>query len=365
MQRNTPTDRRPRSLKDRSILILGGTGSLGQRLTKRLLTGEFGIPESITILSRDEAKQHYMRLHFLHAESATDDIIYLEHRNQLRFVLGDVRNLADLRRAADRADVVFHAAALKQVPACEYSGPAAVDTNINGAINLCRAIRESSDRAKVVVGVSTDKACKPVTVMGMTKALQERLLIQANLDVAEADFVNVRYGNVMASRGSAIPFFIDWVRKGRPIPITDPRMTRFLMTLDQSVNLILEAFRSAGRGETYLPIVPSALITDVAKVVAEDDNYPIEITGIRPGEKVHEILVSEEELARTERRGEYLVTHPILPELRVETHGGSPAAFTTEYSSASAPMSLPELRTLLTEKKLTVSLAGPGSEIYR
>lgn len=354
-----------RTLEGKRVLILGGTGSLGQRLTWRLLEGKHGAPETITVFSRDEAKQHYMRLEFLHADTATDDVIYRDRMNSLRFEIGDVRNIVEMRRAIDRADVIFHAAALKQVPTCEYFGAAAVDTNVYGTINLCQAVRESGSSAKTVVGVSTDKACKPVTVMGMTKALQERLLIQANLEIPECDFINVRYGNVMASRGSAIPFFVDYVRRGKPIPITDASMTRFLMSLDQSVDLILKAYGEADRGETYLPIVPSAYVTDIARAVAENDDYPVEIIGIRPGEKVHEILVSEEEVSRTEMRAEYLVTLPILPELRRTDFSPAKLPFEGEYSSASAPLDLKGVRALLREKQLTISTAPATTEIYR
>lgn len=347
------------------ILILGGTGSLGQRLCHRVLSNELGDPETVLVLSRDEAKQHYMRLEFQHAGAVTDEVIYRDRAKRLQFMIGDVRNPADLRRAIDGADVIFHTAALKQVPTCEYFGAAAVDTNIYGAINLVRAIHDAGPRTRVVVGISTDKACKPVNLMGMTKAIQERVLVQANLDCPSTDFLNVRYGNVMASRGSAIPYFIELVRRGRPIPITDPRMTRFLMTLDQSVDLIFNAYRYGARGETYLPMVPSALITDVAAAVAGDPNYPIEITGIRPGEKLHEILISEEEIVRTVRKGDNLVIQPILPELRHEDAEGDPLPFAGEYGSDLDPLPYDAVRTLLEERQLTAATAPTGQEIYR
>jgi FlaA1/EpsC-like NDP-sugar epimerase len=355
-----------RDLTNASVLILGGTGSLGQRLFHRVASNELGEPASITILSRDEAKQHYMRLDLLHAANATDDVIYRRRVEQVRFVIGDVRNLADMKRAVDRADVIFHAAALKQVPTCEYFGSAAVDTNVYGAINLARAISEGPREEKHVVGISTDKACKPVNVMGMTKAIQERILVQANIDSPWARFVNVRYGNVMASRGSVIPFFLDLVSKGAPIPITDERMTRYLMTLNQSVDLIFNAYRWANPGETFIPQVPSALMTDVARVVAEDDSYPIYFSGIRPGEKIHEILVSEEEVPRTEARGENLVILPILPELRVETGASRELPFTGEYTSAANTLSPEGVRELLQRYQLTIStLESSGQEILR
>jgi FlaA1/EpsC-like NDP-sugar epimerase len=354
-----------RTLDGADVLILGGTGSLGQRLFRRILSGEAGRPASLTVFSRDEAKQHYMRLAFLQMAAATDDVIYRESAQRVRFAIGDVRNYAEVKRSADRADVIFHAAALKQVPTCEYFGSAAVDTNVMGAINLVRALREGERREKHVVGISTDKACKPVNLMGMTKAIQERILIQSNLDSSWARVVNVRYGNVMASRGSAIPFFIERVRAGAPIPITDVRMTRFLMTLDQSVDLIFRAFAGANPGETYLPLVPSALVTDVARAVAGDDDWPMEVTGIRPGEKIHEIMVSEEEVAHTTLRGENLVILPILPELRVADDARVPLPFAVEYTSAEKPLSPADTLALLERHRLTAATAPETGEIYR
>lgn len=354
-----------RSLEGASVLILGGTGSLGQRLFHRILTNELGTPESVTVFSRDEAKQHYMRLDHLHAASATDEIIYRDSVQRARFAIGDVRLYPDVKRAVDRADVIFHAAALKQVPTCEYFGSAAVDTNVLGAVNLCRAVREGAREAKTVVGISTDKACKPVNLMGMTKAIQERLLIQANLDAPWTGFVNVRYGNVMASRGSAIPFFLDLVRRGMPIPITDERMTRFLMTLDQSVDLIFNAVRCSQPGETYLPMVPAARVVDVARAVAGDAEYPLELTGIRPGEKIHEILVSEEEVPRTVRRGDNVVILPILPELRASAMDGGPLPFEGEYTSGEGTLDYDGVVELLTRHGLTRETAPAGREIYR
>ena len=353
------------SMDGADVLVLGGTGSLGQRLFSRILTGEAGQPASLTVFSRDEAKQHYMRLGFLNAASSTDDVIYRESAKRVRFAIGDVRSFSDVKRNVDRADVIFHAAALKQVPTCEYFGAAAVDTNVLGAVNLGRALREGDRRPRTVVGISTDKACKPVNVMGMTKALQERILVQANLDAPWTRLVNVRYGNVMASRGSAIPFFIDLVRRGQPIPITDRRMTRFLMTLDQSVDLIFNALRKAHAGETYLPMVPSARVVDVARAVADDEAYPLVDTGIRPGEKIHEILVSEEEVGHTELRGDNLVILPILPELRAHEPSGEPLPFDGEYTSGGAPLPYAEVRALLESHRLTAATAPEQGEIYR
>jgi UDP-glucose 4-epimerase len=188
--------------------------------------------------------------------------------------------------------------------------------------------------------------------------------VQANLDSPWARFVNVRYGNVMASRGSVIPFFLDVVRNKRSIPITDERMTRYLMTLNQSVDLVFNAYRGAHPGETFIPMVPCAKVIDVARAVAEDDNYPWHVTGIRPGEKVHEILVSEEEVPRTELRGENLVILPVLPELRTETNGARELPFTGEYTSGENNLDLAGVKGLLTKHGLTVSTAPIAEEIY-
>src|SRR6476660_9736959 len=183
-------------LEGKRILVTGGTGSLGKTLVRRLLKGEMGKPARITVFSRDEAKQHFMRLEYLHRETATDDIIYQNSQDLLNFRIGDVRDYSALLAAMREADVVFHAAALKQVPSCEYFPFEAVLTNIFGAENVVKCIRENNLTVEKVVGISTDKACKPINVMGMTKALQERILVEANRDCPQTTFSCVRYGNV-------------------------------------------------------------------------------------------------------------------------------------------------------------------------
>jgi FlaA1/EpsC-like NDP-sugar epimerase len=318
-------------LEGKRVLVTGGTGSLGQVLVRRMLSGEMGLPQQITVFSRDEAKQHYMRLEFLHQNAATDDIIYENSASVLNFTIGDVRDYPALLSALRHADVVFHAAALKQVPSCEYFPYEAVQTNIYGAANIIRAIRENDLPVRKVVGISTDKACKPINVMGMTKAIQERVLIEANRDCPDVRINCVRYGNVVASRGSIVPLFVDQIRKGLSITITLPEMTRFLLSLDRAVDTVFEAIRSNGRGETLVPKVGSARIMDVAEALIGDKKLPIEFTGIRPGEKVHEIMVSEEERFRTTERGDYYVILPVLPELRVATDDH--AVLDSEYSS--------------------------------
>lgn len=332
-------------LEGKRVLVTGGTGSLGRALVRRLMTGEMGQPKKVTIFSRDETKQHYMRLRYARRLVATEEIIYKGFQESPAFRIGDVRNYASVTAAAREADIVFNAAALKQVPTCEYFPTEAVATNVLGPQNIVRAIRDNDTPVEAVVGISTDKACKPINVMGMTKALQERILLEANLECPNTRFVCVRYGNVIASRGSVLPLFQDQVRRGGPVTITLKEMTRFLLTIDQAVDTIFSAVRSALPGETYVPRVPSARMLDIAKLLIGDADIPIVYTGIRPGEKIHEILISEEECHRTIERDGYFVIEPILPELRrVEVQ--TPAV-DGEYSSANALLHADDLRTFL------------------
>lgn len=333
------------NLEGKRILVTGGTGSLGQTLVRRLLTGEMGIPARITVFSRDEAKQHYMRLEYLHKKNATDDVIYQDSFDLLNFRIGDVRDYSSVLAAMREADVVFNAAALKQVPSCEYFPFEAVLTNIYGAGNVARAVRENNLPVEKVIGISTDKACKPINVMGMTKALQERILIEANRDCPETSFSCVRYGNVIASRGSIVPLFVEQVRKNQPLTVTLPEMTRFLLSLDKAVDTVFACLKDGKRGETYIPQVPAAKITDVAKALIGEKDLPIVYTGIRPGEKIHEIMVSEEEIYRTVERNDYYVIMPVLPELR-EKEEFTPA-LANEYSSKDDNISVADLKILL------------------
>jgi UDP-glucose 4-epimerase len=248
---------------------------------------------------------------------------------------------------------VINAAALKQVPSCEYFPFEAVQTNIIGAENIVCAIREHDLPVQTVVGVSTDKACKPVNVMGMTKSLQERIFIAANIMVPATRFICVRYGNVLASRGSVIPLFHEQIRNGGPVTITTEDMTRFLLPLERAVDTVFAALRHALPGETFVPKVPSARIVDVAKALIGDRKIGLVITGIRPGEKVHEIMVSDEEAWRTSARGEYYAIRPMLPEL--VKSGERPSALSKEYSSGDSLLSPEATRQLLDQYNL---LAG-------
>jgi len=330
------------------ILVTGGTGSLGQVLVRRLMTGVEGTPESVTVFSRDEAKQHYMRLDFMHSPAATDEVIFENSRQRLKFMIGDVRDYASVVRAARNADIIFAAAALKQVPSCEYYPWEACRTNIGGAENLVRAIGQMNLPVETVVGISTDKACKPVNVMGMTKAIQERVYIEGNLRAPQTRFIAARYGNVLASRGSVVPLFLDQIAKGGPVTITTEDMTRFLLTLEDAVDTIFAAVRSADRGETYIPQCPSAKMTDLASYLIGDRDIEMVVTGIRPGEKIHEALLSEEEATRTVFGHEgYYALRPMLPELADPV---TEPALVGEYSSAGALMTTAELATFLETK---------------
>lgn len=342
------------NLEGKRILVTGGTGSLGQVLVRRLLRGEMGRPAKIVVFSRDEAKQHYMRLDFQQRTSATDDIIYENSRECLNFRIGDVRDYSSLLGAVRDTDVVFHAAALKQVPTCEYFPYEAVMTNVSGPNNLVRAIRENDTPVELVVGISTDKACKPINVMGMTKALQERILLEASLGSRRTRFLCVRYGNVIASRGSVVPLFVDQIRRGGPVTITVKEMTRFLLSLDRAVDTIFSAVREGESGETYIPKVPAARVVDVATALMHGRRVPVVYTGVRPGEKLHEIMVSEEERFRTIERNGYFVILPILPELRAAA--SIEPALDREYSSEFDNVTIDELTALLKEASSEIEL---------
>ncbi|MFZ0882653.1 MAG: polysaccharide biosynthesis protein [Candidatus Acidiferrales bacterium] len=341
-----------RSFDGKRILITGGTGSLGKTLVRRFLDGSAGNPAKIIVFSRDEAKQHSMRMEYQHKVAATDEIIYRNFQQLLEFRVGDVRDIHSVTQALRDVDIVFNAAALKQVPTCEYFPYEAVRTNIEGPENIVRAIQEHSLPVETVVGISTDKACKPVNAMGMTKALQERIFIQANIRCPKTRFVCVRYGNVLASRGSVIPLFHDQIRNGGPVTITTTTMTRFLLSLNDAVDVILAAVETGLPGETYIPRVPSALVLHVATALIGCRSIEMKIVGTRPGEKVHEILVSEEEAHRTVERGPYYAILPMLPELR--RHAIVPVGLSKEYSSADDVMPLEETTRVLREQKLMV-----------
>jgi len=256
-------------------------------------------------------------------------------------------------------DVIIHAAALKQVPTCEYFPREAAMTNVIGADVLVRAVHAAGAHVDAVVGVSTDKACKPVSVMGMTKALMERIFVAANVGGRRTRFVCVRYGNVIGSRGSVFPLFESQVARGGPVTVTTPEMTRFLLTIDQAVDVIFAVIATGRPGEIYVPRAPAARVLDVARALIDDRPIPITFIGIRPGEKLHELMVSEDERHRTRRRNGYFAIAPLLPELtghgdghgkgNENGHDGDDEArvLDSEYSSAHVTLDLEQVKTLL------------------
>lgn len=320
--------------KDKVILVTGGTGSMGKTFVRRVLSGELGVPKKLIVLSRDESKQHEMRISYLHKEASTEEVIYRNFLNVLEFRIGDVRDYSDVVSAIRGVDIVVNAAALKQVPTCEYFPGQAVMTNCLGAMNIVRAVQENPGTVHTVIGISTDKACKPVNTMGMTKAIQERIFISANVLSPNIRFLCVRYGNVLASRGSVIPLFHDQIRNGGPVTITDAGMTRFLLTLNQAVDTVFTALQFGKPGEIFIPRAPSSFMTDVAKALIGDRKIQIKNTGIRPGEKMYEIMVSDEEAPYVVARAGYYVIQSMLPELSQHREIIKEPLLKKEYSSS-------------------------------
>ncbi|MDO3412020.1 polysaccharide biosynthesis protein [Saccharibacillus sp. CPCC 101409] len=339
--------------EDKTVVVTGGTGSLGKTLVRRLLGGEKGTPRKIIVFSRDEAKQHEMRLMFQNRSVTTDEVIYRNFMQRLEFRIGDVRDYRDVCSVLKNADIVINAAALKQVPTCEYFPMQAVMTNVTGASNIVQAITENDYPVQTVVGVSTDKACKPVNVMGMTKSLQEKILLSANVLNKDTRFVCVRYGNVLASRGSVIPLFRNQILHGGPVTVTLPEMTRFLLSLNEAVDTVFEAVEWALPGDTVVPRAFSATVFNIARALIGDRDIEVCSTGIRPGEKMHEILISEEEAYYTIPHGDYFSIRSSLPEL--SGIQAQPKLLEKEFSSADTVLDLPGTIELLNKHGLLAS----------
>ncbi len=341
----------------KSILVIGGTGSLGKVLVRRILTDELGKPGKVIVMSRDEAKQQAMRVSYMHRKATTDEVIYNNFRQLLEFRIGNVRNYADVCSAVKDADIIINAAALKQVPLCEYFPEQAIQTNCLGPVNIVRAIRENDYSVETVIGISTDKACKPVNVMGMSKAIQERIFVSANVLNLKTRFNCVRYGNVLASRGSVIPLFHEQIKAGGAVTITDASMTRFLLSIDQAVDTIFAVISEGKAGEIYVPIADSATVENIAKALIGSRKIETEIIGIRPGEKMHEILVSEEECHHVIKHGDYYVILPMLPELR-NVNREEPSPLDNEFSSADNILDLEGTIELMAKHDLIVPTAA-------
>jgi UDP-glucose 4-epimerase len=276
--------------KNKVLLITGGTGSFGNTVLKRFLNT--GVKE-IRVFSRDEKKQEEMRISLSNPK--------------LKFYIGDVRDYDSLLQAMKGVDYIFHAAALKQVPSCEFYPMEAVRTNILGTQNVLDAA--TANGVKRVVVLSTDKAVYPINAMGISKAMAEKLMIAKSRaqNTAEAILCATRYGNVMASRGSVIPLFISQIKAGNPLTITDPEMTRFLMSLEDSVDLVEYAFKHANQGDLFVQKAPASTVADLAQALKElfNSKVPINIIGTRHGEKLFESLISREEMAKAEDMGNY------------------------------------------------------------
>ncbi|WP_275540845.1 polysaccharide biosynthesis protein [Aliidiomarina shirensis] len=280
-------------------MITGGTGSFGNAVLKRFLDTDIS---EIRIFSRDEKKQDDMRKAYNHPK--------------LKFYLGDVRDFSSVLTATRGVDFIYHAAALKQVPSCEFHPMEAVKTNVLGTENVLEAAIRNG--VKRVVCLSTDKAVYPINAMGISKAMMEKVMVakSRNIDENNTIICGTRYGNVMASRGSVIPLFVDQIRAGKPITITDPNMTRFMMTLDDAVDLVLYAFEHGTNGDIFVQKAPAATIETLTKAILEmvdKQDYPVQVMGTRHGEKLYEALLSREEMVCAEDMGEY---YRIPPDLR-------------------------------------------------
>jgi FlaA1/EpsC-like NDP-sugar epimerase len=286
-------------LNGRSVFITGGTGSFGHQVVNALLNYN---PKQIIIFSRDEDKQHKMRSEYNQAYE----------QNKIKFILGDVRDFDRVLEVTTEADIILHAAALKHVPYCEYHPYEAVKTNILGAYNVRRAAIQNN--VQNVIGISTDKAVKPVNAMGMSKALQEKTLVTSSGKEHNTIFACVRYGNVIGSRGSIAPLFEQKITKREPVPITHPEMTRFMLTLQNAIELVFYALANAKGGEIFVKKSSACKIVNFARVFAEAltgvKDYPVEFVGIRPGEKMHEIIISEEEMRRVNETNENFIIQP-------------------------------------------------------
>ncbi len=281
--------------KDKTLLISGGTGSFGNAVLKRFLRTDIG---EIRIFSRDEKKQDDMR----HEYQAK----YPDAAHKIKFYIGDVRSLESCRSAIPGTDYIFHAAALKQVPSCEFFPMEAVRTNVIGTDNVLTAAIEA--KVKAVICLSTDKAAYPINAMGITKAIEEKVAVAKSRYSGETKICCTRYGNVMCSRGSVIPLWIDQIRSGQPITLTEPSMTRFIMSLDEAVDLVLFAFEHGQSGDIFVQKAPACTIQTQAEAVCElfgGKKEDIKVIGIRHGEKLYETLLTKEECAKAVDMGDF------------------------------------------------------------
>lgn len=317
-------------LNNKTVLITGGTGSFGKKFTKKAL--ELGV-KKVIVFSRDELKQYEMRQEF--------------NDKRLRFFIGDVRDKDRLYRAFDGVDIVIHAAAMKHVDACEYNPFEAIKTNIHGAQNVIEAAIDLG--VEKVIALSTDKACAPVNLYGATKLASDKLFVAANAYVGDkpTSFSVVRYGNVVGSRGSVVPFFKKMRHTGI-LPVTDERMTRFWITLDQGVQFVIDSLKRMHGGEIFVPKIPSMRVVDLAKAIGPE--CEIKIIGIRPGEKLHEAMIMQDDARHTVEFDDYYVIQPEFPWWsKSYAKGGKklPDGFAYTSDTNSEWLSIEELRKLI------------------
>jgi len=325
-------------LDNKNILITGGTGSFGHQMIIELMQYK---PKLIRIFSRDEDKQHSLRQELLESS-------ILE---KIQFVIGDVRDYDRMYSVTKDMDIIFHAAALKQVPSVEAHPYEAVKTNIVGAYNVVTAA--VARKVSKVIAVSTDKAVKPVNAMGMTKALQEKLILSDEITKDKTTFCCVRYGNVLGSRGSVIPLWDKRLEQNKPLPITHPDMTRFVLTLSQAIDLVFYSLKNGKGGEIFVKKAPATKMVTLARAYAElktgKKNYPLEYIGIRAGEKIDEVLVSEEEMRRVSEKKDHFV---IKRESLIDKNYLKKSTKLTEYGSGTiTPLNIEELKSLMKKLK--------------
>ncbi|WP_419742885.1 UDP-N-acetylglucosamine 4,6-dehydratase (inverting) [Paraclostridium dentum] len=312
-------------LENKSILVTGGTGSFGKKFVERVLTN-YDI-KKIIIYSRDEYKQDVLKKYLLNK--------YPEKISKVRFFIGDVRDKDRIKRATKDVDYIVHAAAMKQVPSCEYNPFEAIKTNIYGAQNIIDAAIDNNVRK--VIALSTDKAVNPINLYGGTKLVSDKLFISANAYSGQCitRFSVVRYGNVAGSRGSIIPFFKNIIEQNKKeIPITDERMTRFFISLDEGVNLVLKALKESKGGETYISKIPSFKVTDIARAMMDDCKF--KFIGIREGEKLHEVMITKDDSRNTYEYDKHYIIYPNFEWWNFEKHftpGGKLIEDGFEYNS--------------------------------
>ena len=308
------------TLKDKIILITGGTGSFGRAFVTKLIASPV---KEIRIFSRDEKKQDDMRKHF--------------NSTKLKFYIGDVRDIESLRDSLSNVDYVFHAAALKQVPSCEFYPMETFKTNVKGTENVINSA--IANNVKKVICLSTDKAVYPINTMGISKAMMEKIAHAKSRFSDKTVIAITRYGNVMASRGSVIPLFIDLIKNSKPITLTDSNITRFMMTLDNAIDLVLFAFEHAKSGEIFVQKSPASTIGVLVNALCDlfgEKNYPVSLIGTRHGEKLYESLLSREEMASSVDMGEYFMIPPDMRDLNYDKYyisGEAKISNATDYNS--------------------------------